>query len=134
MKALSMSKRLLLCLSDLSLASLYRVALGDDYEIEIADSQNECYAALRERPPVLLVLDHEMSWGSSEDILARLRSDSSLISIPVLLIAPGYMPADEVAQLQTRPIVATLQRPVVPEELVDILKLIENADATGEAV
>jgi hypothetical protein len=51
------------------------------------DQVRNCIAMLRAHAPDLLVLGPSLRWGGCDGVLARLREDDSLPSIPVLLLS-----------------------------------------------
>ena len=46
----------------------------------------ECVAALRRRPPDVLVLDAELPWGGGDGVLTLMCEDDSLARVPVVLL------------------------------------------------
>jgi HAMP domain-containing protein/CheY-like chemotaxis protein/signal transduction histidine kinase len=79
-----------------------RELLGhDDIEIVNAATGNEALTALRERPCDCVVLDLRLPDMSGFEVLERMRSDSALADVPVVVFTGRELSAEEDAQLHT---------------------------------
>jgi signal transduction histidine kinase/CheY-like chemotaxis protein len=80
----------ILCVEDNPInAALFRDALAsrEAYSLEICASAAEGLAAMRERPPGLLVLDLNLPDRHGLEVLAELKADTALAAIPVLVVS-----------------------------------------------
>jgi HAMP domain-containing protein/CheY-like chemotaxis protein/signal transduction histidine kinase len=79
-----------------------RELLGhDDIEIVNATTGGEALTALRERPCDCVVLDLRLPDMSGFEVLERMRSDSALADVPVVVFTGRELSAEEDAQLHT---------------------------------
>lgn len=73
---------------------------GIEYNLEIASHGGEMLAALnreRDRPPDLIILDLNLPRYDGLEVLKILRDNSSLQSIPVVILTSSDSPKDRVA-------------------------------------
>ncbi|WP_187272334.1 CHASE domain-containing protein [Zeimonas arvi] len=80
----------ILCIEDNSInAALFRdaLALREAYSLETCATAAEGLAALRARPPDLLVLDLNLPDRHGLELLAELKADPALAGIPVLVVS-----------------------------------------------
>lgn len=76
---------------------------GIEYNLEIASHGGEMLAALncqREHPPDLIILDLNLPRYDGLEVLKILRNNSSLQSIPVVILTSSDSPRDRVAASQ----------------------------------
>ncbi len=92
------------------------------YEIRTATSGVDCLTKLRLRKPDVLVLDHNLLWGGSDGVLARMREERFATQVPVVLIHNGT--ANEVPEFLKAPVACCVRRPC---ELSELMERIEFA-------
>ena len=95
------------------------------YETEVAADGLECCAFLREFVPDVVILDHEVLWGGSAGILARMRDDPVLAKTPVILIAERP-PSEKRDSSKRPPIVGSLRTPVQLGDLLAQLRSLKR--------
>jgi two-component system alkaline phosphatase synthesis response regulator PhoP len=87
---MAMKPRLLIAEADEGLADDYRHFFWNrGFDVELAADGLQCLDLLRQCPPHALVLDYDLPWGGGDGVLARLREDCHLTSIPVFVITGG---------------------------------------------
>jgi DNA-binding response OmpR family regulator len=99
--------RVLLADHESSLRTLYVNALPMyGFEVATAASGLDCVALLRSFRPDVLVLEPDLPWGQGEGVLARMREDAEVPSVPFLLHHHG-LPPDRHRELSARPVGGT---------------------------
>src|SRR5262249_53285618 len=88
----------------------------EGHDAAIAADGLECVALLDEFRPDLLVLDHELLWGGSEGVLARLDDGAKCRGLPVVLLWRERAGRDLQTSVNAR-IVAHLYKPLQLAEL-----------------
>ena len=73
---------------------LVRAMLEDQYEIVEYEAGPEALAGLRERPPALVLLDVSLPGMDGTQVLAEIRSDTTLRSLPVVALTAHAMAGD----------------------------------------
>ncbi len=82
----SIHKTILVCDDEPSLRELVRAVLGSDYRFIEVDDGHQALALTRELRPDLLVLDLMLPGLSGLDVLAAIRGDEQLRSLPVVVV------------------------------------------------
>ncbi|MCA9124719.1 MAG: hypothetical protein H6822_02655 [Planctomycetaceae bacterium] len=117
-----MKPRLIIAESDESLAEDY----GDffwkrGFGVEVAGDGLRCLELLHQFPPHALILDHDLPWGGAEGVVAAMRDEFHLATIPVLMIADEAGPQS--ASLNTTPVVAWFRKPIRLDSLWSALSV-----------
>ncbi len=95
-------KRLLIVEDNAAEQMSIRELLGhDDIEIVNADTGDEALSTLQEKPCDCVVLDLRLPDMSGFEVLERMRADSGLADIPVVVFTGRELSAEEDAQLHT---------------------------------
>ncbi|MBS0325587.1 MAG: GAF domain-containing protein [Proteobacteria bacterium] len=95
----SAPKRLLVADDDPDVIDLVAQLLGDHYEIEAVADGNAALAAVAARPPDVILLDLMMPGLDGFGVIARLKADPALRSIPVVVLTAKSLTAAESADL-----------------------------------
>lgn len=99
---------------------------GAGHSVSVATNGEEALAAARENRPHLIVLDSMMPVLSGPEVLAELKADPALSTIPVVMLTARDGEADIVAGLEGGAS-EYLTKPFIPQELlVRISGLIET--------
>lgn len=99
---------------------------GAGHSVSVATNGEEALAAARENRPHLIVLDSMMPVLSGPEVLAELKADPDLSTIPVVMLTARDGEADIVAGLEGGAS-EYLTKPFIPQELlVRISGLIET--------
>lgn len=99
---------------------------GAGHSVTVASNGEEALAAVRENRPDLIVLDSMMPVLSGPEVLAELKADAELSSIPVVMLTARDGEADVIAGLQGGA-AEYLTKPFIPQELlVRIAGLVET--------
>jgi len=115
-----MKLRVLIADADCSLLASYRRALAEaGFEPVTASSGLECLAGLRTYRPCALVLDAELPWGSGAGVLALMREQAELASMPVLILSNSPERLDD-SVLPTMDY-ALLSKPIPAATVVDVV-------------
>ena len=97
-----------------------RELLGhDDIEIVNADTGDEALSALQEKPCDCVVLDLRLPDMSGFEVLERMRADSGLADIPVVVFTGRELSAEEDAQLHTMARSIVVKGVELPERLLN---------------
>lgn len=89
-----MSDTILFADTDGELCELYqRFFLQRGYEVETARDGLECLTKLQQRKPAVLILELELPWGGADGVLGCMEEETSLSSIPVIIIGTNSPPA-----------------------------------------
>ena len=81
----------------------------------------------RQQNPDLIILDLQLPAGRGEMVFERIKMLVSTSGIPVLVYTST--PADQASQLIQDPSVEFLQKPLPPDQLVDVIRRKLNPDA-----
>tara|TARA_B100001179_G_C18596170_1_gene407352 strand:- start:926 stop:1294 length:369 start_codon:yes stop_codon:yes gene_type:complete len=99
---------------------------GAGHSVTVASNGEEALAAVRENRPDLIVLDSMMPVLSGPEVLAELKADAELSSIPVVMLTARDGEADVIAGLEGGA-AEYLTKPFIPQELlVRIAGLVET--------
>ena len=99
---------------------------GAGHSVTVASNGEEALAAVREKRPDLIVLDSMMPVLSGPEVLAELKADAELSSIPVVMLTARDGEADVIAGLEGGA-AEYLTKPFIPQELlVRIAGLVET--------
>ncbi len=110
----SIHKTILVCDDEPSLRELVRAVLGGGYSfIEVADG-HQALALTRELRPDLLVLDLMLPGLSGLEVLAAIRADDELRSLPVMVVTAWSHAATSAIEAGADRFVA---KPFEPDEL-----------------
>jgi PAS domain S-box-containing protein len=80
-------RRVLLADDNADLRDYARRLLADEYEVETAEDGEQALAAVRARPPDIVISDVMMPKLDGFGLVARLRADPQLRSVPVILLS-----------------------------------------------
>lgn len=108
-----------------------RFLLLHGYEVETALGGVECLDKLSRISDPVLVLDFELPWGGGDDVLALLREDPTLADMPVILTAARFERKRRAGLVNGLPLLGILERPVVPEVLLKVIRGLRPAAANG---
>jgi len=68
----------------------YRASLGrHGFEVATAPDGLACVRLLRDFVPDLLVLSPALPWGGGDGVLAQMRDDPTVVSVPVIVLSSG---------------------------------------------
>ena len=110
--------KILIADDDPILVEILRFRLqGAGYNIEVARDGEEALEAIRALRPDLVVLDSMMPVVTGPEVLAKLKSDPELSSIPVVMLTARDGEADIVAGLKAGA-AEYLTKPFIPRELL----------------
>ena len=79
---------------------IIEVLKGEGYEAQTVDTLAKARARLKKQPPELLILDRNLPDGDGVDLLAEIREDQKLGSLPVIILTAKKDIADKVAGLR----------------------------------
>ena len=99
--ALESRPRVLVVDDEAPLRELIVVTLGDSFECEEAADGETALAAIRERPPDLVLLDVMLPGLSGIDVLRELRADPALGDVRVVVVSAWQGPEDIAAALES---------------------------------
>ncbi len=99
---------------------------GTDYDIITASGGNDCLEKLKHDVPDLILLDLIMPDLDGWEVLARIRRDDRLKSIPVIILTAKQLTAD-VAQKKAPHITEYLVKPVTKEGLISVIEDITSS-------
>lgn len=80
---------------------ILEVLKGEGYEAQTVDTLAKARARLKKSPPELMILDRNLPDGDGVDLLAEIRVDEKLASLPVIVLTALKDVADKVAGLRT---------------------------------
>lgn len=96
-----MADRILLVDDEPDLLELVRVNLhAEGFEVETAEGGREALASLRRNPPDLVVLDWMLPDISGTEICRRVRQDSALAALPIIMLTARADEMDRVVGLE----------------------------------
>jgi len=105
-----MKPRLVIADSDECLAEDYADFFWKrGFHIDVAGDGPQCLELLHQCPPHALILEHCLPWGGAEGVVAVMRDEYHLATIPVLLLGDEAGPKS--ASLSTTPVVAWFRKP-----------------------
>ena len=107
----------LVCDDEPNLRELIRVTLGEGYTVVEAGDGHEALELARRSPPDLVILDLMMPRGSGFEVLAELRRDARLASVPVVVVTAQPATADEAVAAGADHV---LGKPFSSDELVEL--------------
>lgn len=76
-----------------------RVFAGTDWQVDTADDGVAALERIAAQPPDVILLDLDMPRLGGRELLARIRKDSRLAMIPVIIISGDDAPQEKAAQL-----------------------------------
>jgi DNA-binding NtrC family response regulator len=121
-----MKTRVLIAERDASLRDAYRLFLeGCGYEMDEACNGLECMEKLIDSPPAFLVLECGLHWGGADGVIARMREDWDVPSLPVVLIA-GDGSCEELSELVADPVIDCWRKPFPMNALLRCLQSTEH--------
>lgn len=100
---------------------MYAEYLRPDYETSEAGDGVAALEALREGLPDIIVTDLALPRMDGFELIARLRADERLRSIPVIALS-GYSGAELDARVRAAGPSVVIQKPCLPETLVQALR------------
>lgn len=114
--------RLLIASSDATMCDIYeRFFSGEGYEVEVVRDGLQCLNAARARVPDVLILEYELPWGGGAGVLARLREETRLASVDVVLVT--CYDSDEVHEHEPSPPVrGCLRKPFLMRDLSKLVR------------
>ena len=84
-----------------------------------AGSGEQALAEAQRRTPDLILLDRNMPGMSGDEVLAAMRNDGALSTVPVLMLTGEPMEPDEIARLGAN---AAVQKPFDVPALVEMIR------------
>ena len=107
---------------DEMVAEVVRVGLGaEDFNVvHAANPQAGVAAAVQERPDLVL-LDVTRVETGGWDALARMRHEADIDDVPIIVMSPRTLPADEVRGYSLG-VTAYLTKPFTAEELISAVR------------
>lgn len=117
-----MEPTLLISDGDAESSEVYRRLFAEHgFAVETASHGLDCLEKLYETRPALLVLDFELRWGGSDNVLSLLRAAGNRPQIPVILTAPANCPND-MSDFLKPPVVRLLRKPFTPMALLEAVQ------------
>lgn len=114
--------------ADELLVAAYRAFLvAEGFQVMAVNNALDCLEALRESPPLALVLDPDLPWGSGTGVLALMREGVEIPAVPVLILAssPTCL-TDAVLPFADY---AVLFKPVKPSTVAAVVRTLVDAPA-----
>lgn len=108
--------------ADARIASDVHTVTDGEAALDFVHQRNEFDESPR---PDIILLDFQLPGISGKDVLSELKSDSTLRSIPVIVLTSSDSEAD-IAQSYDLHANAYLQKPVDPDEFVDLVRSFEE--------
>jgi len=123
--------RVLLADHDPSSLALYSLGLSRlGFEVATAVNGLDCVSQLRKFGPDVLILEPELLWGDGASVLARMREDEDVPSVPVIVLytrsspqTRGYLTAPPVKESFPKPVTVRL----LAERIGRVLQLATSA-------
>ncbi len=100
---------------------MYVEFLGPDYDVQGVGDGIAALEAMAARRPDLLITDLALPRMDGFELIARVRGDSRFSDIPIVALS-GYTGAETDQRLTQVPPVTVLQKPCLPETLVEVLE------------
>jgi CheY-like chemotaxis protein len=100
---------------------MYAEYLRPDYDTSEAGDGITALEAARTSPPDIIVTDLALPRMDGFELIARLRADEQLRSIPVIALS-GYSGIDVDARVRAAGTAVVIQKPCLPETLVQELR------------
>ena len=100
---------------------MYAEYLKPDYDTSEAGDGITALEAARTSPPDIIVTDLALPRMDGFELIARLRADEQLRSIPVIALS-GYSGIDVDARVRAAGTAVVIQKPCLPETLVQELR------------
>jgi CheY-like chemotaxis protein len=100
---------------------MYVEFLGPHYDMQGVGDGIAALEAMAARRPDLLITDLALPRMDGFELIARVRGDSRFSDIPIVALS-GYTGAETDQRLTQVPPVTVLQKPCLPETLVDVVE------------
>lgn len=105
------------------------VLLG--FQVETAADGLECYSKFRVRSPEALVIDVEIPWGGGDGVLACVREDSGLTTVPAVFVT-GDDPPEVLASRFGIPPEQCFQKPFSLRSLLKTISTVVAANRLSD--
>ena len=99
---------------------MYAEFLGIEFEVLTAANGEEALVTMRAKAPDLIVTDLSLPGMDGFELIARVRSDASLQSIPIICLS-GYGGHEHEQRARAAGCDRILQKPCMPDELAAIV-------------
>jgi len=103
----------------------------DGFEVATARDGLDCVAKLRGFRPAVLVLDPALPWGWGDGVLARMREEADIPTVPVILLFTRPSPEGLGDRLAGFPSARHLATPPVPDLLAAMIRRLLDAPAAA---
>lgn len=97
---------------------MYEEYLGSDYDVQGVGDGIAALAAMEARRPDVLITDLALPRMDGFELIARVRGDGRFSQIPIVALS-GYTGTDIDQRVRKAPPVTVLQKPCLPETLVE---------------
>src|SRR5262245_11686066 len=104
---------------------------NEGYEAQVCENLAKAKARLKKVPPELMILDRNLPDGDGADLLAEIRADERLSTLPVIILSAKKDVADKVAGLRVGAD-DYVAKPFNTEELVARVQAILRRVGKGE--
>src|SRR5947209_6472565 len=122
--------RVLIAAPEETLLASYRDFLSQDgFEVATARDGLACVAQLREFRPAVLVLDPALPWGWGDGVLARMREEADIPTVPVILLFTRPGPDGLHDRLAGVPPSRHLKAPPLPSLLAAMIRRLMETPA-----
>jgi len=122
--------RVLVADPDPSTLALYSLGLTRaGFEVATASNGLDCVSKLRSFEPDLLVLEPELLWGDGAGILARMREDADVPTVPVIVLYAAASPQVR-GYLTAPPVQASYPKPVTVRSLAERINRVLDRTAS----
>jgi len=119
--------RVLLVEDHLDTRQMYAEFLGIDYDVVTAADGEDALTLMRLTPPDVIVTDLSLPGIDGFELIARVRSDSTLRAIPVICLS-GYGGHEHEQRALAAGCDRILQKPCMPDTLAEVVaETIQNA-------
>lgn len=119
--------RVLLVEDHLDTRQMYAEFLGIDYDVITAADGEDALTLMRLTPPDVIVTDLSLPGMDGFELIARVRSDSTLRAIPVICLS-GYGGHEHEQRALAAGCDRILQKPCMPDTLAEVVaEAIQNA-------